>query len=111
MLVKYVTVTTIQLSKYFTYHSSQVKLCPTDVCYAACVGRCTGALYTCIILGFSVTQGLENFMFWSSGLKVSERVRIEGQSVRIEGQSVILSGGRLSLSLNSSMICQASVCL
>jgi hypothetical protein len=104
MLVKYVTVTIIQLSKYFTYHSSQVKLCPTDVCYAACVGRCTGALYTCIILGLSVTQGLENFTFWSSGLKVSE-------GVRIEGQSVILSGGRLSLSLNSSMICQASVCL
>jgi len=87
MLVKYVTVTTIEMSKYYTYHSSQVKLCPADVCYEACEGRCTGALYTCIILGLSVTQGLENFVFWSSDLKVSE-------GVRIEGQSVILSGGR-----------------
>jgi len=33
MLVKYVTVTSIELSKYFTYHSFQVKLCLTDVCY------------------------------------------------------------------------------
>ena len=69
MLVNYDTVTSIDLSKYFTYHSSQVKLCLIDVreCYETCVGRFTGVLYTSIILDLYITQDLENFMFWFSG--------------------------------------------
>jgi len=46
MLVKYVTVTSTELSKYFTYHSSQVKPCLVDVRYEAGVGRFTGVWYT-----------------------------------------------------------------
>jgi hypothetical protein len=88
MLVKYVTVTSIELSKYFTYHSSQVKPCLVDVCYEAGVGRFTGVWHNSFHpIGFvRNTRSRELYV-------LVFRLKSECGGWGLEGQSVILSGG------------------